>query len=308
MFIKNYNLQDQFSELVKVGASPGVLKRSENEKANLLIWQQAMMNEGIARLMADMNWPQKLLRAMPSSEGWDWKLHTLDGETSDVGMIFNAVSKATGSHNAKPQGNVHVTLELRAYDQEDHYVGSKEWWEANEKRLQAEDLHVTSFFKKLFSILGTVRDNGADFCVEQMSIIISKDSDSPLSTLTSTLHSDEFYGPWETAICSLLEDGYEQNGGGMFVPSQNMKALWELRPIYLDTIQTSIGIEHPIVMTNSGDIANYGGMIGLDGTKDTCNGVPHISSDEAGKTSRLVILMRNRPQVLPIADQSPALH
>lgn len=299
MFVKNYQLSDVFQRFIHIGDTAEILN-APSQSSDLKIWRSALMADGIERMMSQPDWPEKILKALPPGPNWKWLLRGAqeniesDQDTLQAADIFNAVSQASGAHGGTPTKNIHVTLELRAYDQQDHHIGGLEWWAQNKENLNIDDADMQSFFNQLLDVLKKARAQGCNFLVEQISMIISKDLNSPLMTLTPTLHSDTFYGPNETAITSLLETGYDSMGGGMFVPSRNMEELWHLRPISLQTLEAAVG-DHPVVMTNSGDIINYSGMIGNDGQTRKANGVPHISSDKAGFTSRLVILMRNKP-------------
>ncbi len=79
----------------------------------------------------------------------------------------------------------------------------------------------------------------------------------------------------------------------MYLPERRMDQLWHIRPITIDKLMNDMQDE-VILKTGSGDILIYDGMIGADGVALTRNGIPHISPEIAGKSSRMSVLMHRR--------------
>jgi hypothetical protein len=205
---------------------------------------------------------------------------------------MEAVS-AAAAINGSPSRNAHVTLELRTYEERASEIGGHSWWRERLAKVGESNAFGLAFATALLGLHARAEDAGSELFVEQLSIILAKDPMTPLATLTPTLHSDMYYGVRETAITSLLERGYDQMGGAMYIPARNMAELWSMRPIMLNKIELELSAEH-VVQTGSGDVLIYDGMIGPDGVRRPQNGIPHISSDVPGKSARLAILMHHR--------------
>ena len=150
------------------------------------------------------------------------------------------------------------------------------------------------FLEALLRVLSTAHASGSGLAVEQISIVLAKDAESSASTLAPTLHSDLGYGHMESAIASIVEPGFNEMGGVLFLPGRRMSEFEPLGPVTLATLRTRLSNE-PVLITSSGDVVVYSGMVGRDGVRMKKNGVPHISPDRPGRSGRLAILMRHRP-------------
>jgi hypothetical protein len=87
-----------------------------------------------------------------------------------------------------------------------------------------------------------------------------------------------------------LEDGFNPNGGAMFLPTCIMAELDPLRPITMDKLRSDFAAV-PILATRTGDMFIFDGMIDRHGASDRTNGVPHVSADIPGESARLAILL-----------------
>lgn len=161
-------------------------------------------------------------------------------------------------------------------------------------RLRPGPSIARALLDRLIELLASASECGGQLLVEQLTIIVAKDAAEPLRTLTPLLHADEYYGPRETAISSLCESGWSRYGGALFLPTCRMSDFAEAGPVDMQRLTSGLTKE-PVVMPGTGDVLFYDGMNGKDGTTAPSRGVPHISADVAGASSRLVILMRHFP-------------
>jgi hypothetical protein len=268
------------------------LERGVDNRAELLVWRKGFLDPDLEKVFSLPTWPIDLITAMPLSD-WDWSAQIGDGvKSSDSIDIFELTRSATGIA-APPKGNVAVTLSIREYTDHESRLGGFDWWKERSVNFNSHPNIADLLINKILQIMKMASSAGSELYVEQISILLSKDRSSPIASLVPTLHSDEFYGIRESAIFSLLEDGFNELGGALFLPTCRMDKLWDKRPIDLGKIMGELK-EEPIITTGSGDILIFDGMIGLDGKKDTKNGVPHISPEIAGKSARLAVLMYHR--------------
>jgi hypothetical protein len=74
------------------------------------------------------------------------------------------------------------------------------------------------------------------------------------------------------------------------MPTRRMSDLLDLRPLTVPRILEALPDE-PLLTSQGGDLLIYDGQLDADGERDHARGIPHISSDMPGLTSRLVILI-----------------
>ncbi|WP_316168781.1 MULTISPECIES: hypothetical protein [unclassified Bradyrhizobium] len=297
MFVENYELPDSARECVSVSSDlHQLLGRKSRQGANadqsLLVWRRAFVQPELKECFSAPSWPFELLEALPPSPEWPWVLVKGEERVNDANAIREALLYASGTKGA-PVGNVHVTLELRSYEERSSFSGGLGWWQTRQADIAGRNAFGHAFVTALISVLERAVAVGSELFTEQMSVIVSKDASSPVATLTPTLHSDKFYGIRETAITSLLENGWEGHGGALFLPACRMDRLWHLRPITIAKLVEQLADEL-VLRTGSGDILLYDGMVGVDGVASPSNGIPHISPDVPGMSSRLGILMHHR--------------
>lgn len=299
MYVRDYALADAYAGLVLVERDISELMRADarlqpSDGPQLLVWRGALANDALDSFMSSRSWPLALLEDLPPGQGWTWTLTTGDGDATvtEATQILDAVRRASGV-NGQPVGNVLATLSIREYEERDSNAGDIAWWRS--RRLQGA---LTVGFggvlvDSIIRLLERAAAAGCELFVEQLSIILAKDPAALIAAPTPTLHSDMYYGVRETAIVSIIEHGWESLGGAMFLPTCRMNQLWHMRPLNLSKIERQLANE-PLIISCSGDVLIYDGMIGPDGQRNARNGIPHISPDVAGKSSRLAILMFNR--------------
>ena len=297
MLIDNYNVPVENKNVIRIGSTPDVLKEASIDPASapsLVVWRGALVDPLIDEGMKKSDWIIRVLSSLADTPTWRWETqHSAHNDTlTDRAEILRLTRLASGIDD-KPQGNLVTTLNIRTYQNAASDIGGFTWWQEHNQNSGIQDQFVKTVFGGIETMLGRVRKAGADFYVEQVALITAKDSNSPAATLTPTLHSNEFYGFRETALVSLLEYGHNPFGGTVFVPTMKMKQLEQHRPISIHKLIELVP-DAPIVKSNSGDIAYYDGMIGQDGVASMANGIPHISPDLPGVSSRAVILMRNK--------------
>jgi hypothetical protein len=280
-------VSDSFAELMRADAT-GITGGGRG--AALLVWKGGFRSKELDAHFARPSWPLELLEALPPSARWPWKLDVAGAEVCDPAAIFAAVERASGA-NRSPKTNVHVKLELRAYQERGNSEGGARWWREREA-ICATNAFGRAFHDVLTTFFELSGQAGSALYTEQISVILSKDEAVPVATLTPTLHSDSFYARRETAIVSLLEKGWDMSGGTHFLPLRNMAELWDRRPITMETLRTQM-VGECAVVAGHGDVMIYDGMIGPDGSAERSRGVPHISPDQPGRASRLCLLMHH---------------
>ncbi len=307
MFIENYQLPENDLVTLRLGNSANIMVESQSpttssQPASLVVWQDAVKAPEIDEGMKNQNWANRVLSSLPMANGWKWEARRSGSKETitDWSKILDFSAAASGV-TGRPDGNLIVTLNLRTYEEKTSFIGSHLWWKEQVEQSAIADVFVRTFLNKLTGMLFQAHDVGADFCVEQIALIITKDKNNKAATLTPTLHSDMYYGFRETALCSILEPGYNPYGGTIFLPTANMKTLEKHRPINMEKL-ISLFPDIPVIKSKSGDIVLYDGMIGADGVANTKNGVPHMSTDTPGASSRLVTLIRNRRVAMSAAQ------
>lgn len=297
MFIDHYGQHDGITNVLVDSDLRRLHQRDQERRASklevpLLVWQGALRTPGVDRLMKRRDWAFRLLEAMPPSSDWPWKMTSSRGDVTDAEAIRGAVARACGIDGAV-QGNVHVTLEVRRYEDRDDVRGGIAWWRERARCVTDTNEVGAAFVEAWLAALERAEDAGSLLFSEQLSIIVSKDPLQPVATLTPTLHADSFYGERETAITSLLEAGWDAMGGALFLPNRRMSDLWHLRPIRVERFFEDLRNE-TVLRSASGDVLVYDGMLDESGQRHRSRGIPHISSDLPGLGSRLCILMHHR--------------
>lgn len=266
------------------------------EPLTLLVVEGALANGDVRRHFADPRWPLDLITGMAFPPDHYWRFAERQDlerplDPGDLGRIAAACGI-----DGRPGGNVRCTWWIRRYDERVSLDGGLEWFSRVLARQTAVAGIARSILTAIVGLLSSVREGGGEILVEQLTIILAKDPADELRTLTPHLHADEYYGHRETAICSLLEEGWNPHGGTLFLPTRRMADLDALGTFDVGRIERELSGE-PILTPASGDVLIYDGMIGSDGRIDRRLGVPHISADVPGRSARLVMLMRHRNPV-----------
>ena len=286
-----------FSDMASLYASLGVPHREP--EADLLVLRGALSNAEIDGHFGSPAWPLTLVRSLPLPTDEDWLFNYGGAEASpdvDPGLTpedITRIERAAGIAGP-PSGNVRCTWWIRRYDQNASGRGDLRYLRAVHGRLLPGPSFARALLDRLIELLASASECGGELLVEQLTIIVAKDAAEPLRTLTPLLHADEYYGPRETVISSLCESGWSRYGGALFLPTCRMTDFAEAGPVDMQRLTSGLTKE-PVVRPGSGDVLFYDGMKGKDGTTDPSRGVPHISADVAGASSRLVILMRHVP-------------
>lgn len=268
--------------------------RHGKEKARLLCLMQGLHSRELQSFMNGCTWPVELIANTVLPVGEYWMI--TPGNSVPRPLAENDlqdVIQAAGI-GSPPRGNIRCTWSLRKYSERESQKGGLEWisslYEANHDAAGP----IKPLLKALINLLHEARCHGAALFVEQFTAVIAKDATAPNPCLTPRLHADEYYGLRETAIASLLERGWSKKGGTWFLPTNVIADYPEGDQI------TPVDIERkfpgvPVVCTGSGDVCFYDGMRNPDNVADPMLGVPHISADLPGESSRLVILMHHKP-------------
>lgn len=285
---------DGFNSLYAFDAqSPATARR------DLLVIKRAMTDEELDEHFISSGWPVALLLSMTLPAGEAWLFTHSDTpeqakgapklETDDIRHIERAAG-----HSAPPSGNIRCTWWIRRYDERASSKGDLAYFTALRETLRPRRSLAHALVDRLVDLLSAAKRAGGGLLIEQITIIIAKDATSPLKTLTPHLHADEYYGPRETAICSIFEAGWSRYGGTLFLPTRRMSDFAGTRTIDMQRLKSEFE-DTPIVAPGSGDVLVYDGMKAPGGGTDPTRGLPHISADIPGQSARLVILMRHHP-------------
>ena len=265
---------------------------SGGQSQSLLCLKNRFLSDELKQHFSSSHWIIDLLNQMRMLEGGVWlfaedhgKEHVL---TSDH---MYAIIKAAGIEGPA-QGNVRCTWSIRTYVNSNNFIGGLNWL----KRLEALNENsggiAQALTKSLRKLSEHIYSAGGRLFVEQISLLLSKDAESPTKSLTPVVHADEYYGLRESAILSVFEDGWSEVGSTLFFPSIRPASLGEAGRLSWPDFKARFGAVSSIAF-NSGDLVIYDGMAGENGTLNLEQGVPHISGDIAGQSSRLLVLMRH---------------
>jgi hypothetical protein len=301
MLVKDYRLPEEHAWRIKASDSSNVFddlvsSSCEPREPDIWIWKKALSNEVLQAALQTPNWAEDFLAHFPTPSEATWGVRQSGG--FEEGVLHLSMTELLDicrkASHLPATGNAAFDLKIRDY-QEGKEVsrGGLSWWRTVRSDLGSNNSpFVRAFVEEMTRMLEVCGEKQLNLHVEQISIIISKDPSSPLASLTPTLHSDTYYGRRETALVSLSEPNLGGLRGTLFVPTVRMDALEKHRPIDLNKLFEILKSE-TIIEGQSGDLFLYGGMIGADGVPSTTNGVPHISCDQPGLSSRLIVLMKN---------------
>lgn len=281
-------VSDQLSDLYRSDKARGA-----GNGARLLCLRRGLHSNALVRAMSNPSWALCLIQEfMPLGE-MGWLISTTAMEDRPLlPSDFSLIYRATGA-NDTPDGNVRCTWPIRRYDDRQSQSGGLEWAEALLHLNAAREGIGQHLMSALHQLMAAAREEGAEFYVEQISIVIAKDAHSKNTCLTPRLHADEYYGHRGAAIASLLERGWSENGGTWFLPTCHMSGYTDGDSIKPEAVKSAQFNDVPVVHTNSGDVCIYDGMRDAAGKVNPSRGLPHISGDLPGESSRLVVLMNH---------------
>jgi hypothetical protein len=293
VFCYDYGAASVDAGLILVRSDPTDLvgtMRGSDDAWRLMVWQGAFDNAVIHAAMARSDWPIRLVSAMALGRDWPWRAEKGSyGPVDSQSEAIEALSSSCGVRGPA-QRNLLLSLKIREFDDRVSEVGGLDWWKTRPGRLRGSDDFPASLVQQIVVVLGELRQLGAEVFVEQLSIVLNKDINEPLCSITPTVHTDAYAGKWGASVSSLLEDGHNPHGGAVFLPTCVMVELDPLRPITMDKLRSDFpGV--PVLTTGTGDMLIFDGMIDRSGASDRCNGVPHISADIPGRGARLALLM-----------------
>jgi len=293
MFCFDYGDESVQDGVVMVRSDPTDLvgaMRASDESWRLMVWRGAFDTPVVRRAMSKPDWPLRLLSAMELSHDWPWRAEKGGyGPVDDQSEVMTALSRSSGA-GGRAHGNILLSLRIREFDDRSSLVGGLKWWKDQVTRLRGDDEFPLSFVNQIISVLEQLDSLGSTVFVEQLSVVLNKDEEQPLCSITPMLHTDVNAGAWGASVSSLLEEGLNPYGGAMFLPASIMSELDQLHPITLERLPGQLD-SVPFLATGSGDMLIFDGMIDKLGTSDRANGVPHISADSVGESARLALLM-----------------
>jgi hypothetical protein len=261
--------------------------------ARLLCLSHGLHSNALARAMSTPSWALNLIQELTPLGDMGWLISTTAMEDRPLSPSdFSLIDRASGV-NGKPEGNVRCTWPIRRYDDRQSRSGGLEWMEARLHPNATRGGIAQHLLRATHRLMAAATEDGAEFHVEQISIVLAKDAQSTNTCLTPRLHADEYYGHREAAIASLLERGWSENGGTWFLPTCYMTKYPDGDSIKPEDVTSARFTDVPVVHTNSGDVCIYDGMQDAAGKAKASRGLPHISGDLPGESSRLVVLMNH---------------
>jgi hypothetical protein len=276
----------------------GEHRRSAVRETRLTAAVGAFLTPPLASLMASPSWPLDLLTGSALGAGQFWSISRGGVEEEIVDTQHTSLVRKAAGVDGPPASNLRLTWSIRKYAERDNWLGSLGWVETAAERNNDREGLPTALLHRLCQLFSIARAAGAEFFLEQITIILAKDPSLPNPCLTPRLHADEYYGRRETAVVSLLEEGWSADGGTWFMPTLTMRDIGDGDQITPERIRDWYPVT-PIVATGNGDLCIYDGMRNADGIMSPDLGVPHISGDIPGASSRLVVLLHHRPAEKP---------
>lgn len=268
-------------------------------RPDLLILEKGLWSRSLAAAFGKHSWPIDLVETLPLPEGHHWMFAQSDsqdptGHDPPLDAIGLGALRAAAGLEGPARGNVRCTWWIRPYDRRTSSDGDAKFFDRIADGSERLGPVTQALIDAIQGLQTATADAGGSLLVEQITIILAKDASAPLATLNPRLHADEYYGRRETAIAALLERGWSPWGGAMFLPTLRMSDLDSAGHVGLDDLD-AVAAGAPVLVPGSGDVLLYDGMIGPDGQMDRRLGTPHISADVAGRSARLVVLMRHTP-------------
>lgn len=293
MFIRDYALPEHLAHRVLVGddlewpieADRG---RPPSIAPDLLVWRGAFCQPGLLAHFEHPHWPLDLLDALPCPT-WPWILLMRREMQMDPADILRRTIAAAGV-SGPPEGNIHLKLEIRRWEDRATAIGGLDWWLERAQEVAQRNSFGAVLIAALIGVLITATQRGVPLFTDQLSIVLTKHPQSPASGIAPLLHSDRAYGHRESAITSLLEKGWDACGGALYVPGRRMSELQSLLPITVQDIDRKLSRE-AVLMSQSGDLLIYDGMLSPSGQSHAQLGIPHLSAELPGRAARLAILM-----------------
>lgn len=292
-------LEASTNSLLKVKASKSIssLYGSDlNDKGKLpriLCLLGALRSARISQGMSISSWPIDLIQNLKPLDGNKWLIaHDSLVEEQLTRDDFETICNATGMRG-KPRGNVRCTLPIRRYDERNSSIGGIDWLEQLIKSNNSSAGMILPLLLAIKKVMIDAKANRADLFLEQISMVIEKDPSAADTCLTPRLHADEYYGFRETAVASLIEKNWSPNGGTWFLPTCTMQDYPDGNTIKPSDLHSDRFQDVPIVYSSSGDLCIYDGMLDEQGVSCANLGLPHISSDIPGRSSRLILLFHH---------------
>lgn len=293
-------LEASTNSLFRVKASKSISSLYESDLSDedrlphILCLLGALRGARISEGMSVSTWPIDLIQNLKTLDGNKWLIaHGSLREEQLTRDDFETICNATGMRG-KPRGNVRCTLPIRRYDERNSTIGGIYWLEQLIKSNNSSAGIILPLLLAIKKVMIDAKANGADLFLEQISMVIAKDPLGTDTCLTPRLHADEYYGFRETAVASLIEEHWSPNGGTWFLPTCTMQDYPDGNTIKPSDLLSDRFQNVPIVYSSSGDLCIYDGMLDEQGTSCANLGLPHISSDIPGRSSRLVLLFHHR--------------
>jgi len=244
----------------------------------------------LSERMKKSSWPLALVRHSTLPQGQFWSVSrsgTEERSLCEDDLV--GLGEAAGCA-AIPKGNLRLTWSIRRYADKDEHLGSHAWLVGVIKAQQVATSFFSQLLRALFTLFQRAETVGTRLYVEQISAVLAKDPEAPNPCLTPRVHSDEYYGPGQSGIVSLLEPGWSLDGGTWFLPTLNSQQLPPGNRIDAPRFQHHFP-NTPIVAAGSGDLCIYDGMRNEAGELCGERGLPHVSGDQPGRSARLVVLL-----------------
>ena len=238
-----------------------------------------------AELFEDSNWQQNFVGLFGDQEMWPWKFKFASSESDQLGN--QDLIEALGS----PLTNIIASLRIRAFDSDDPFQGSVEWFDEVVPYLSDEYNESMVLIGHIIQSLRAAREVGINLFLEKISLMISNDPQNSI-TLTPHLHRDGAYGHLESAIVSFYSGRSTPNSSTLFFPDFDFEAVSHLKPITAEKLNNQFSNILGYSLA-SGNLAIFSGKLANDRSKSDARGALHMSPEGFFSTRRLVLLFKS---------------
>lgn len=270
--------------------------RAQGQTMPLLCLEGGLRSTALEAHLARPDWVLNLVGGLVRTGGSDWLFAQDHQEERSICADDMPIIRRAAGIDETPDGNLRLTWSIRTYDDRDVAVGGCDWLSDLAAANTRSPSIAIDLVDTLSALVRSAQDAGGSLLIEQISLLISKDGRQATKSLTPSVHADEFYGRRQSAIASLCETGWSDFGATIFYPTLRPHDLGPAGRMAADAFAASFP-DATCHVPASGDVIIYDGMVNDHGGKDMQSGIPHVSGDMAGRSSRLIVLMRHEAPI-----------
>lgn len=231
------------------------------------------------------HWQQNFVGLFSNQEIWPWKFKFTNTDSDQLGN--QDLIEALGDSRK----NIIASLRIRAFDSDDPFQGSVEWFDEIVPYLNDEYNESMVLIGHIIQSLRAAKEIGINLFLEKISLMVSNNPNNSI-TLTPHLHRDGAYGHLESAIVSFYSECITPNSSTLFFPDFDFEAVSHLKPITAEKLNNQFPNTLGYSLA-SGNLAIFSGKLAIDGSKSDARGALHMSPEGFFPTRRLVFLFRS---------------